>query len=341
MRKWAILAAMLLLLSCSGGRGRYVQVSGFAQGGTYTVKLNVKGVKVPVDEIKDSIEAILTAVDTTLSGYNNSSLLFRFNEGQKIRPNAMFLEVYSMGYEFWKRSGGLLDFAAGPLYDVWGFGFRYSEFPSAQEIEDLLQNCGMRLLPAELPVRDGVLDPAELGNPRLNYNAIAQGYSCDQVARYLYSIGVKDMLVDIGEIWCDGLNPNGQPWAVGIDRPEDNPTEEKRPMETVWVSAGKPSGIVTSGNYRKFYIRDGHKYAHTINPVSGYPVEHNLLSASIVSSVSSADADALATWCMVIGLERAQEHILGDPSIEGCLVFQAPDGSMQTWLSPGFTVRKQ
>ena len=341
MRKWAILAAVLLVLCSCSGRGRYVQISGFAQGGNYTVKLNVKGVKVHVDVIKDSIEAILTAIDTTLSGYNNSSLLSRFNDGEMIRPNAMFLEAYAMGYELWQRSGGLLDFAAGPLYDVWGFGFRYSEFPTAEEIESLLQSCGMRLLPQELPVRDGVLDPAELGNPRLNYNAIAQGYSCDLVARYLYSIGVKDMLVDIGEIWCDGLNPDGQPWAVGIDRPEDNPTEEKRPMENVWISGGEPSGIVTSGNYRKFYIRDGHKYAHTINPVSGYPVEHNLLSASIVSSVSSADADALATWCMVIGLEKAQERILEDSTIEGCLVFQAPDGSLQTWLSPGFTVRKQ
>ena len=339
MRKWAILAALLLLLSCSGGRDRYVQVSGFAQGGTYNVKLNVKGVKVPVDDIKDSIEAILTAVDTTLSGYNNSSLLSHFNDGEKIRPNAMFLEVYSMGYELWKRSGGLLDFAAGPLYDVWGFGFRYSEFPSAQEIESLLQNCGMRLLPAELPVRDGVLDPAELGNPSLNYNAIAQGYSCDQVARYLYSIGVKDMLIDIGEIWCDGLNPNGQPWAVGIDRPEDNPTEEKRPMETVWLSSGKPSGIVTSGNYRKFYIRDGRKYAHTINPRTGYPVQHNLLSATVVSSANAAESDAIATWCMVTGLHGAQVLILGDPNLEGYLIYTDDDGNMKEWASPGFALK--
>ena len=341
MRKCVILAAMLLLLSCSGGRDRYVQVSGYAQGGTYTVKLNVKGVSVDIDEIRDSIDAILTDIDTTLSGYNGNSLLFRFNAGEKIRPNAMFLEVYSMGHELWKRTGGLLDFAAGPLYDVWGFGFRYSEFPSAQEIESLLKSCGMRLLPAELPVRDGILDPSELGNPRLNYNAIAQGYSCDQVARYLYSIGVKDMLVDLGEIWCDGLNPSGKPWVVCIDRPEDNLTQEKKPMESVWSSEGKPSGIVTSGNYRKFYVKDGRKYAHTIDPLNGYPVNHNLLSASIVSSVSSADADAVATWCMVAGLSAAKEIILGEASLEGCLVYEDPDGSMQTWFSPGFTVRKQ
>ena len=341
MRKLAILAAMLLMLSCTCGRGRYVQISGYAQGGSYTVKLNTKGVTVPVETIKDSIEAILNGIDTTLSGYNKNSLLSHFNAGEKIRPNAMFLEVYGMGYDLWKSSGGVLDFAAGPIFDAWGFGFQSSDFPSDQEIEALRETCGMRLLPPVLPVHDGILDPAELGNPRLNYNAIAQGYSCDKTAAYLYSIGVKDMLVDVGEIWCDGLNPDGKPWAVGIDRPEDNPTEEKRPLETVWSGEGKPCGIVTSGNYRKFYIRDGRKYAHTINPATGYPVSHSLLSATVVSSVSSAQADAYATWCMVLGIPSAREVILGDPTLEGCLIYEAADGSMQTWLSPGFTVRKK
>ena len=328
MRKMAILAALLLLLSCSGGKGRYVQITGYAQGGTYTVKYNTRGVAVPADAVKDSIEAILTGIDTTLSGYNKKSVLSRFNAGEKVRPNAMFLEMYAMGYELWQRSGGALDFASGPLYDAWGFGFRNSDFPSAQEIETLRKSCGMRLLPAELPVRDGVLDPADLGFPRLNYNAVAQGYSCDMVARYLYSVGVKDMLVDIGEIWCDGLNPSGQPWAVGIDR-----------IESVWVSQGGPKAIVTSGNYRQFYIRDGRKYAHTIDPVTGYPVTHNLLSATVVSSVSSADADALATWCMVLGVSGAKDLILGNSSLEGCLVYEDGDGALRTWYSPGFTVR--
>lgn len=334
-----MLAALVLLLSCTGGRGRYVQVSGYAQGGTYTVKLNMKDARVPAEEVKDSIEAILDSIDTTLSGYNGNSLLSRFNAGEKIRPNAMFLEMYSMGYRLWQRSGGALDFAAGPVYDAWGFGFKNSDFPSDARIDSLRRTCGMRLLPQELPVRDGVLDPSEMGNPRLNYNAVAQGYSCDAVARYLYSIGIKDMLVDIGEIWCDGLNPSGKPWGVGIDRPEDNTTQEKRPMDSVWSSGGKPSGIVTSGNYRKFYIRDGRKYAHTIDPVTGYPVSHNLLSATVVSSASAADADAVATWCMVVGLSRSQEIILADSTLEACLIYQDADGLMQSWFSPGFKVR--
>lgn len=344
MRNRFLLTALIFIcFSCSGGRDRYVQISGYAQGGTYTVKINVKGVEVPVQTIRDSVDAILLGIDTTLSGYNRNSLLARFNSGENIRPNSMFVEMYRMGYALWERSGGALDFAAGPLFDAWGFGFKNQAFPSDSEISSLRSSCGMALLPSELPLRDGCLDPAEIGNPRLNFNAVAQGYSCDMVAKYLYGIGVKDMLVDIGEIWCDGLNPAGQPWAVGIDRPNDRTPESQQPeaMESVWSSEGKPCGMVTSGNYRKFYIKDGRKYAHTINPVTGYPVEHNLLSASVVSRRSAAEADAVATWCMVLGLDGARQLILDDSALEGCLTYEAADGSMRQWFSPGFSLRKR
>ena len=344
MRNLSLLLALAcVLFSCSGGRDRYVQISGYAQGGTYTVKINTKGVAVPAGTIRDSVDAILAGIDTTLSGYNKGSLLARFNAGERVRPNSMFIEMYSMGYALWKRSKGALDFAAGPLFDAWGFGFKNSSFPEDDDISRLRSSCGMALLPAELPLKDGWLDPADLGSPRLNYNAVAQGYSCDMVAKYLYRIGIKDMLVDIGEIWCDGLNPSTKPWAVGIDRPDDRAPDAGQPvaMESVWSSEGKPCGMVTSGNYRKFYIRDGRKFAHTINPVTGYPVDHNLLSASVVSSRSAAEADAIATWCMVAGLDGARQILLDVSALAGCLTYEAEDGSMQQWFSPGFSLRTQ
>ena len=339
MRKFTYLTLALLLLTCCGEKDRYIQINGFAQGGRYTVKLNMKGVSVPAEDIKDSVEALLHTIDTTLSGYNPLSQLSRFNAGESVRPGKMFREMYDMGYELWERSDGALDFAAGPLYDAWGFGFKNSSFPSDRQIDSILGTCGMKFLPKQLP--DGILNPASLDYPRLNYNAIAQGFSCDVIAEYLYGIGVKDMLVDIGEIWCDGLNPAGKPWAVGIDRPEDHsPGDETQDIiESIWTSEGKPSGIVTSGNYRKFYIRDGRKYAHTVNPVTGYPVTHNLLSATIVSSKSAAEADALATWCMVSGLETAKKIIEEDSSLEGFLIYQDENGEMVSWASEGFTVR--
>ena len=169
---------------------------------------------------------------------------------------------------------------------------------------------------------------------KLNYNAIAQGYSCDLVAAYLYSIGVKDMLVDIGEIYCDGLNPERKPWTIAVDRPTDGNETPGADVVGTWHSNGGPCGIVTSGNYRKFYVRDGKKYAHTIDPRTGYPVSHNLLSATIVAR-DATTADAYATYCMVIGLDEAREFIQKRPDIEGYLVYD-DNGTMRSWTSEGF-----
>ncbi|MCR4844330.1 MAG: FAD:protein FMN transferase [Bacteroidales bacterium] len=343
MKKLIIGIVLAVLVVSCGQPSQYVQISGYAQGSNYTVKMNMKGVSVPVESIRDSIDALILQIDTTLSGYNKKSLISRFNAGEKIPSNAMFLDMYRIGYRLWERSGGALDFGAAPLYDAWGFGFRNSSFPTDEQIRALLDSCGMGHLPAELPVVDGYIDPAAMGNPKLNYNAIAQGYSCDLIAHYLYSIGVKDMLVDIGEIWCDGVNPNGEPWSVGIDRPVDQTSDGRslpEGLDGIWSSGAKPAGIVTSGNYRKFYIRNGRKFSHTINPRTGYPVEHNLLSATVVSSKNAAESDAIATWCMVIGLQGAQVLILGDPALEGYLIYTDASGEMKEWASPGFTLKK-
>ncbi|MBQ9410224.1 MAG: FAD:protein FMN transferase [Bacteroidales bacterium] len=328
-----ILLLALAFLSCSPRGGKYVQITGTAQSVEYAVKFNTAGVEVPVEEIRDSIDAILTKIDFSLSGYNKQSLLARFNAGEVIRPNDLFIEMYRLGYRMWERSGGAVDCAAAPLYDVWGFGFKNSLFPTDEEISALLGKTGQKNLPPELPIApDGTLDPAAMGYPKLNYNAIAQGYTSDVIARYLYRLGVKDMLVDIGEIWCDGLNPSGQPWSVGVDRPGEE-------YKDVWSSGGRPVGITTSGNYRKFFVRDGKKYSHTINPITGYPVQHSLLSATVVSTVSAAESDAVATWCMVVGLDASREIILNDPALEGYLTYANASGDMEEWMSPGFTLR--
>ena len=341
MKKLTLCTLILLLLSACTERDRYIQITGHAQGGVYTVKVNLKGVSVAPETVRDSVESILTRIDTTLSGYNKGSLLSRFNAGETIRPNGLFLEMYRIAYQWYVRSEGVLDFAAGPLYDAWGFGFKSGEMPSAGAVEALRATCGMGLLkPGMTPRPDGTVSVRDIrldgtdGRVVLNYNAIAQGYTSDLVAAFLYSIGAKDMLVDIGEIWCDGHNPSGRPWNVGIDRPFDRPTdgtdEAGADLDGIWTSDGAGCGVVTSGNYRK--------YAHTIDPRIGFPVQHNLLSATVVSHEGAADADALATWCMVIGLKEAQELLLGLEGVEGYLIYTAEDGTMTEWASPGFSL---
>lgn len=349
-----LLTLALVCVSCAP-RDRYMTFSGYAQGGTYTVKLNLKGVSEKPQVIKDSVDALLRQIDFSLSGYNKNSILSRFNAGETVVPDSLFIDIYSHAHDIYSLTGGMVDVASGPLFDIWGFGFKNGELPSDDEVNQTVATSGMKRLVHDMNSvlrqqsdstagSSMVLMPedllcAELADrtlPKLNYNAIAQGYSCDVVARYLYSLGVKDMMVDIGEIFCDGRNPSGQPWTLGIDRPVDGNNELGAQIQGIFQVPEGPHGVVTSGNYRKYYVKGGRKYAHTINPVSGYPVEHSLLSATVVAPDAML-ADAYATYCMVIGLEEAQAFIESNPELEACLIYDE-DGVFATWTSSGFTL---
>ncbi len=348
MKRFLLIIFLFPLLFSCGEKGRYVTFQGYAQGGVYQVRVNLRGTWKTERRVQQDIESILTEIDTTLSGYNKTSMLSRFNAGETVRPNRLFLDMYTEAYRWFEKSEGAVDCAAGPLFDAWGFGFRTDSLPSPGTVDSLRAGCGMKNLRRdmrEVLSPDGTLAPSSLLKdpamplPVLNYNAIAQGYSADEVARYLYRIGARDMLVNIGEIWCDGLNASGKPWTVGIDRPVDGNNAPGVDLSGIMTSEGLPCGIVTSGNYRKFYVREGKKYAHTIDPRTGYPAENPLLSATVlVRSLSgepaSAAADAYATWCMVLGPEGAAALSGGD--VEVYLVSAAPDGSMQEWTSQGF-----
>lgn len=340
----AVLIALLCIFSCTPQKG-YVTITGFAQGGTYAVKLNMEGLDVPPEEIRDSIETILHRIDNSLSGYNRNSILSRFNAGEDVVPDSLFLAIYSHALSFWSETDGLVDVAAAPLFDLWGFGFRSGEMPSDEQVAMVMAESGMKRLKRDISSclsLGGVLNSSDLlqdshtgtAAPRLNYNAIAQGYSCDLVAGYLYDIGVKDMMVDIGEIYCDGVNPSGRPWTIGIDRPVDGNNELGADIQGIFRVPAGPHGVVTSGNYRKFYVRDGRKYAHTIDPQTGYPVSHSLLSATVVAR-DAMTADAYATYCMVIGLEASKSFIESRPDLQACLIYD-DNGSFSTWCSSGF-----
>ena len=336
-----LLTFILIALPSCSPRDRYITITGFAQGGTYAVKLNLKGVNAGAEEIRDSVDAILVNIDNSISGYNKKSLLSRFNAGETISPDSIFIDIYRRAFDVYDATEGAVDVAAAPLFDIWGFGFANDSLPSADKVAQVLTESGMNRLSREIPsgqlASKNILKEGE-ALPKLNYNAIAQGYSCDLVASYLYSIGVKDMMVDIGEIFCDGKNPAGHPWSIGIDKPIDGNNELGAHIQGIFRAPEGPHGIVTSGNYRKFYVRDGKKYAHTIDPRTGYPVSHSLLSATIVAK-DATTADAFATYCMVIGLEASVDFLESRPDLEGCLIYDE-EGSFKTWCSEGFVLEE-
>ena len=304
--------SVILFASSCSTKDNYIVITGFAQGGTYSVKVNLNGpdgrVKKSPAEIKSGVDSILLCVDNSLSGYNKGSLLSRFNSGETIVPDRMFLDIYERSYGFYLGTGKAVDVASGPLFDIWGFGFTSDSLPSASRVAGCLASCGLDRLEPDMRAAvsdDGTLEPSSMllpgaGTelPRLNYNAVAQGYTCDVIADYLYSIGAKDMLVDIGgEIYCDGHNPSGRPWSIGIDRPVDGSQVSGADIQAVLKVPQGAKGIVTSGNYRKFYLKDGRKYAHTVDPRTGYPVSHSLLSATVISAKRSlTDATVICEY---------------------------------------------
>ena len=317
----------LLLLPCGCGRQtRYIRYEGFAQGGTYHVICAVP-VRYSENDVRMRVDSVLLEIDNSLSGYNKKSLLSRINAGEDPCLNDLFIECFTRSRDIWEETGGAFDPSAAPLFDLWGFGFSQKETVTQEAIDSLLAFVGMDGLWLESR-EDGVHLVKSDPRIRLNFNAIAQGYSCDVVARLLDAMGATDYLVDIGrEIICKGKNPAGEAWRIGLDSPFDGNEEEGRYLEAVIEVSD--CDIVTSGNYRKFYVEDGQKFAHTIDPLTGRPVTHNLLSATVIAQDATV-ADAYATWMMVIGPEKARLLLDSRPDLEGLLIFDEA-GEMKSY----------
>ncbi len=311
------LAAALLLNSCA--EYGYVRITGYAQGGTYTVQADLSHTGAKPEVLKEKIDSILSEIDAAASGYNKSSVLSRFNKGENVEKNSIFEELCSLGDAYREETCGAVDVWSAPLFDVWGFGFTRDSLPSETLLSEARELCAQ--------------------HKKVNFNAIAQGYSSDLVAEYLRKTGVRNMLVDVGgEIYSEGVNSSGKNWTIGIDTPEDGNFTPGESLSSICTLPQTRCGIVTSGNYRKFYVKDGKKFAHTIDPRTGYPVTHNLLSATVISKDpeserNATNADAYATFCMVVGLEKAKEFILADPNLDAVLIYDAGNGEMGIWKS--------
>jgi thiamine biosynthesis lipoprotein len=322
---------LLLILTGCREQNSYYRFSGYAQGGTYTVTYSSRDtsgerLKISPDSLKSLVDNALLAIDKSLSGYNKGSIISKVNSNESDSVDHLFEQMYRTSTEIYLETDGKFDPSAAPLFDIWGFGFQNRERVSQYKIDSIKQFVGME----KGYVSEGKLFKSD---PRfkLNFNAIAQGYSCDIVAAELDKLGLCNYLVEVGmEIYCRGLNPSGNLWKIGVDTPEDGNMEAGKSL--TGVIEVTDAGIVTSGNYRKFFIEEGQKFSHTIDPVSGYPVKHNLLSATIIAPNATL-ADAYATYCMVIGLEEAKSFLASRPDLKGYLIYGTADGGMETYYT--------
>ena len=328
-----LIVAIALIAAGCGRTPQYIRFSGIAQGGEYSVTCRMADPR-QAEELKQAVDDTLSAIDWSVSGYNKGSLITRVNNGENPPLDDIFVDLVQISKRLWRQSDGAFDPSCAPLFDLWGFGFTNGKMPTDEQVAQAMTLVGMdRYWIEEQP--DGTRYLAMPTGGKINFNAIAQGYSCDAVARVLEGFGCEDYLVAIGgEIVCKGRSSRGDDWRVWIDRPADgNNVSGEMKQDVISIT---DCGLVTSGNYRKFYVVDGKKYSHTIDPITGRPVTHNLLSATVIAE-DSATADALATAMMVLGVERSQQLVAswgGNPARGAYLVYGDQD-DMKVWHTPG------
>lgn len=270
----------------------------------------------------------LGAVDSSLSAFNKNSLVSKINRNERVRVNNMFRTVFGMAQDVSRNTNGAFDVTVAPLVNLWGFGFKDKEQVSQRKIDSILSFVGFR----DISLQKGYVVKKH-PQAMLDFSAIAKGYGCDVVADFLAVHGVKNFMVEIGgEIRASGTNAESRLWTLGIEKPvEDTVPRRQELFSTIQKS---PMAIATSGNYRNFYYKDGRKFAHTICPYTGYPIQHNMLSAT-VSAPSCAIADAYATAFMVMGLEESKKVLSKTKGIDAFFIFTDEGGYYRTWCSEG------
>ncbi|MCB0805960.1 MAG: FAD:protein FMN transferase [Bacteroidales bacterium] len=321
-----VLWVIFFAVSCSEPSTKKVKIQGETQGTYYVVTYyDPEGTN-----FQNEIEFQLAAFDTIASMWVKQSLISRINRNETSTTiNPDFTQLYNQSKEIYNASGGAFDPTVGPLVNAWGFGFTDRMKVDSAVVDSLLPLVGFKRVTLE----NGQIQKED---PRIqfDFNAIAQGYAVDLIGKFLESKGISDYLIDIGgEVLGRGSKPNNETWKVGIEKPADN-AQYGDALEAI-VSL-KNKALATSGNYRKFYEEDGVRYSHTIDPVTGYPVTHSILSVSVLAS-DCASADGWATACMVLGLQKSLELIKSRSELEAFFIYSdSTDGTMKTIYSEGF-----
>ena len=279
------------------------------------------------DNLNDQIVAELNKVDSSLSMFNKQSVITKVNDNQDIEVDQMFGDVFTLARTVSADTDGAFDITVAPLVNAWGFGFKSGNMPSRHTIDSLRTFVGYK----RVELHDSRIVKAD---PRvmLDCSAIAKGYGCDVVAELLRRKDIDNFMVEIGgEVVTSGISEKRVPWKIGVTKPSDDSLSVNNELQTVLNITDK--AMATSGNYRNFYYKNGKKYAHTIDPATGYPVQHSLLSATVISD-RCAKADAYATAFMVMGLEKAKKVLDRHRDLMAYLIYSDHKGEYKVWFSP-------
>lgn len=322
-----LLLLLSLVLSCTSGSKRdYIYYQD--QGEIFTTGYHIKyAYNRP---LKEEIVAELNRFDMSLNPFKENSVITKVNRNEPVELDSFFLEVFRKSEEISRTTDGKFDITLSPLINAWGFGFQNMDSITPEIIDSLKDFVGYEKISVDTEGNIVKTDP----RVQINTAAIAKGYACDVIANLLESYGIENYMVEIGgEITAKGVNDKGDCWRIGVNKPIDDATGMLQDLQTVLSLCNK--SMATSGNYRNYYIKEGKKYAHTIDPQTGYPSQLDILGATVIAD-DCMTADAYATAFMVMGMERSIEIAGRIPGLHYYFIYEKSDGSFGIRYSDGF-----
>ena len=331
MKYYSKLIAIILLISLFSCTQKpkelkLVKFEGEAQGTYYAITYY----DVDALNLQSSIDSILNKFDLCASIYKENSIISRINKNEaNVILDSNFIQIFNLAQKVSEATDGAFDCTVGPLVNAWGFGFKEKKVVEIQKVDTLMKYIGYK----KVRIENNKLIK-EFPQILIDFNAIAQGYSVDIIAQFLESKGIKNYLIDVGgEVLGKGKKADGSLWVVGIEKPADEAEAEPVVQTRVKLS---DKAMATSGNYRKYRIKNGKKYSHEIYPKTGSPVSHNLLSVSVIAS-DCGTADAYATAFMVMGHEKSKAFLMKHPELEAYFIFSNEKGELETDCTAKFT----
>lgn len=322
-----LLLLFSLLLSCTSASKRdylyhYDMGEIFATG--YHIKYAYNR------SLKEEIVAELNKFDMSLNPFKENSIITKVNRNEPVELDSFFLEIFRRSEEISRITDGRFDITTSPLINAWGFGFQNMDNVTPEVIDSLKEFVGYEKISLDTGGNIVKTDP----RVQINTSAIAKGYACDVIANLLDSYDIEHYMVEIGgEVVAKGVNDKGECWRIGIDKPIDDATGILHDLQEIISLCNK--SMATSGNYRNYYVKDGKKYAHTIDPVSGYPSQLDILGATVIAD-DCMTADAYATAFMVMGMEQSVKVAREIPGLDYYFIYEKADGSFGIEYSDGF-----